>query len=312
MTRTGSATKGAPRRRRSPRARRDELVAYVCLAPWLIGFVGLVARPLLASLYYSFTAYPLLKGPTWAGLLNYRTLIDDPLFWKSLRVTTIFVLVVVPGMIAIGYGIALLLNQRVRAVPLWRTVYFVPSIVPAIAAAFLWSTLLNGRSGYVNAGLGKIGIDGPAWFASETWVLPAFMMMTLWTAGGGMILYLAALQQVDKSLYDAARIDGANAWQRLIHVTLPMTSPVILFTVITGVIGTFQIFTQGYLITGGGPNNGSLFYIVFLYRNAWQSFQMGYASAVAWVLVLILMVLTLLILAVARRFVYYESGGRQR
>jgi multiple sugar transport system permease protein len=312
MTRQGSVTTRPPRVRRGKRARRDELIAYLCLSPWLIGFFWLMAYPLLASLYYSFTSYPLLRGPTWSGLTNYRLLLDDPLFWKSLRITLVFVGVVVPGTIIIGYGMALLLNQKVRLLPLWRTVYFIPSIVPAIAAAFLWATLLNGRFGYVNAALGKVGIDGPGWFASETWVLPAFIIMTLWTAGAGMIFYLAALQQVDKSLYDAARIDGANAWQRLIHVSLPMTSPVILFTVITGVIGTFQIFTQGYVITNGGPANASLFYIVYLYRQAWVSYQMGYASAVAWVLVLILLGLTLLILAVAKKVVYYEFGGRKR
>lgn len=312
MTRKGSVTKGPPRMRRGRRARREELIAYLCLSPWLIGFVWLMAYPLAVSLYYSFTTYPLLRGPTWAGLTNYRLLLDDPLFWKSLRITLVFVAVVVPGTIIIGYGMALLLNQRVRLLPLWRTIFFIPSIVPAIAAAFLWATLLNGRYGYVNAALGKVGIDGPAWFASESWVLPAFIIMTLWTAGAGMVFYLAALQQVDKSLYDAARIDGANAWQRLIHVSLPMTSPVILFTVITGVIGTFQIFTQGYVITNGGPANASLFYIVYLYRQAWTSYQMGYASAVAWVLVLILLGLTLLILAVARKFVYYEFGSRKR
>ncbi len=312
MARRGSATNGPPRRKRSKREKKEELVAYLCLSPFLIGFVALLAYPLLASLYYSFTNYPLLRGPVWAGLWNYRLLLDDPLFWKSLRVTAIFTAVVVPGTIIIGYAIALLLNQRVRLMPVWRTAYFVPTIVPAIAAAFLWATLLNGRYGYVNEMLERVGIPGPAWFASETWVLPAFVVMTLWTAGAGMILYLAALQQVDKSLYDAARIDGANAWRRLIHISLPMTSPVILFTVITGVIGTFQMFTQGYIITNGGPNNASLFYIVFLYRNAWQSYQMGYAAAVAWVLVLILLVLTLLILVIARRFVYYEFGSRKR
>src|SRR5262249_34359041 len=156
----------------------------------LIGFLGLMAWPLVSSLYYSFTNYPLLRGPVWAGLFNYRTLYHDPLFWKSLRVTFIFVAVVVPGTIIIGYAMALLLNQRLRWTPVWRTAFFVPSIVPAIAAAFLWSTLLNARYGYVNAGLSKVGIHGPPWFASEHWVLPAFIIMTLWTAGAGMILYL--------------------------------------------------------------------------------------------------------------------------
>lgn len=280
--------------------------------PWLIGFVGLTTYPLLSSLYYSFTSYPLLAGPTWAGLSNYRQLIRDPFFWKSLRITFIFVAVVVPGTVIIGYAIALLLSQRVRWLRVWRTVYFLPSIVPSITAAFMWAFILNGRYGFVNGALNNIGIDGPKWFGSERWVLPAFVIMTLWTAGGGMILYLAALQQVPQELYDAAKVDGANAWRRLVHISIPMTSPVILFTFITGVIGSFQIFTAGFIITQGGPNNASLFYVLLLYRTAWQGFQMGYASAMAWVLALIMMGLTAVTLLVARRVVYYEFAGGQR
>jgi multiple sugar transport system permease protein len=294
---------------RYPNARREAGIAFLCISPWLIGFIVFTAYPLIMSAYYSFTFYPILDSPTWAGLENYRQLLDDELFWKSLRVTAIYCFFAVPGGVIVGYAIALLLNQKVRWLRTWRTIYFLPSLVPAIAAAFLWSWIFNGQYGLVNGALAKIGIQGPAWFASETWVLPAFIIMTLWGAGGGMILYLAALQQVPSSLYDAAEVDGANAWQRLYHISLPMTSPVILFNFITGMIASFQIFTAGYIITDGGPNNASLFYILYLYRTGWQGFQMGYASALAWVLVLLMTVLTLITLWVAKRTVYYEFGG---
>ena len=294
---------------RYPNARREAAIAFLCISPWLIGFIVFTAYPLIMSAYYSFTFYPILDAPRWAGLENYRQLLDDELFWKSLRVTAIYCFFAVPGGVVVGYAIALLLNQKVRWLRTWRTIYFLPSLVPAIAAAFLWSWIFNGQYGLVNGALAKIGIDGPAWFASEGWVLPAFIIMTLWGAGGGMILYLAALQQVPSSLYDAAEVDGANAWQRLIHISLPMTSPVILFNFITGMIASFQIFTAGYIITDGGPNNGSLFYILYLYRTGWHGFQMGYASAFAWVLVLLMTALTLITLWVAKRTVYYEFGG---
>src|ERR1700722_13836861 len=234
------------RRFRSGGSRREALVAYLFISPWLLGFLIFTAYPLLASLYYSFTNYPLLQGPRWAGLANYRQLMADPLLWQSLRITGIYVAAVVPGSVAIGYAIALLLNQKVRWLRVWRTIYFLPSVMPAIASAFLWSFIFNGEYGLVNGALRKVGVNGPAWFGSPTWVLPAFIIMTLWTAGAGIILYIAALQQVPRSLYDAALVDGANAWRRLWHITIPMTSPVILFTFLTGLIGSFQIFTAGF------------------------------------------------------------------
>jgi len=291
---------------RHRQTRREVGIAYVCLLPWLIGLIGFTAYPLIKAAYFSFTNYLVLDQPKWTGLDNYRTLLHDALFWKSLRVTTIFTVVAVPGCVIIGYAIALLLNQKVRFMRTWRTLFFLPSLVPAIASAFLWAWIFNGQYGLVNGLLKRIGVDGPQWFGSQEWVLPAFIIMTLWTAGAGMILYLAALQQVPQSLYDAATVDGANAWQRLVHITLPMTSPVILFTLITGMISSFQIFTAGYIITEGGPNNASLFYILYLYRTGWQAFQLGYASTLAWVLVLIIGGLTAIILLASRRFVYYQ------
>jgi len=299
-----------PRARRwwwqSPRSRRQALAAYICLSPWLLGFLIFVAYPIGATLFYSLNKYPILGDLTWVGLKNYSVLLHDPLFWQSLRVTTIFSLVAVPGSIALGYAIALLLNQKVRWVGVWRTLYFLPSIVPAIATAYLWSWMLNPQYGLVNAGLFTLHLPQPEWFGSPTWVLPAFIFMTLWGSGGNLVLYLAALQQVPTALYEAAHIDGASAWNRFVHITVPMTSPVLLFTFLTGVINSFQIFTAAYVITRGGPDNASLFYIVYLFRNGWQYFQMGYASALAYVLLVMMLVLTAITLRVSRRFVYYD------
>ena len=290
--------------------RREALVAYLCLLPWLIGLLCFTLYPLLSSLYYSFTNYVILSGPRWAGLANYRFMLHDPLFWTSLKVTFEFALLAVPGGMFIGYCCALLLNQKIKFLRVWRTIYFLPSLVPAIAGAFLWSWMFNSQYGVVNGVLSWFGIQGPSWYGSTTWVIPAFVIMTLWAAGSGMILYLAAIQQVPTPLYEAASIDGAGPIYRLIHITLPLTSPVILFTFITGLIASFQIFTAGLVITNGGPANGSLFYILYLYDIGWQNFEIGYAAALAWVLVIILSVLTLLTFLVARRWVFYSYGNR--
>jgi multiple sugar transport system permease protein len=202
----------------------------------------------------------------------------------------------------------LLLNEKVSGLSVWRTLYFVPSIVPAIASAYLWTWMFNTDFGVINSVLKTFGLPGPKWFGSEEWVLPAFIIMQLWGAGGGLVLYLAALQGVPTTLYEAAKVDGAKGWQQLVHVTLPMTSPVILFTFLTGIIGSFQVFTAGYVVTNGGPNNASLFYVLYLFRNGWRYYEMGYAAALAWVLLLIILVLTVLSLYVSRRLVYYEVG----
>jgi multiple sugar transport system permease protein len=298
---------------RPTNARREALDAYLFLLPWLIGITVFIAYPALASLYLSFTNYPILSGPVWIGLGNYEELFfKDRLFWKSLQVTATYSLVAVPSGVLVGYAIALFLNQKVRGLSVWRTMYFVPSIVPAIAASYLWAWVFNAEWGVINGLLRLIGLRGPNWFNSEEWVLPAFIIMHLWGAGGGLVLYLAALQGVPTTLYEAAIIDGASPWQRLVNVTLPMTSPVILFSFLTGIIGSFQVFTGGYIITNGGPNNASLFYILYLFRNGWEFFKMGYAAALAWMLLLIILALTAATLYVSRRMVYYEFDGRER
>jgi multiple sugar transport system permease protein len=286
------------------------MYAYVGLLPWILGFLGFTLYPVVASAYYSLTDYPILHQPVWVGLANYATMLADDLFWKSLNVTVIYTIVAVPLGVVVGYAMAVLLNQSIRGLAGWRTIYYLPSIVPVVASAYLWAWIFNPDFGIINGFLVNLGLHGPEWFGSEQWVLPAFVVMSLWGAGGGLVLYLAALQGVPTTLYDAANVDGANAWDRLIHVTIPITSPVILFTFLTGVIGTFQIFTSGYIITNGGPNNASLFYVLYLFRNGWEYFKMGYASALAWVLLVIMLALTALVLLGSRWLVYYESDER--
>ena len=293
---------------RSRSNRQRVLVICICLGPWAIGFLVFELYPVLASLYFSFTNYSVLSPSRWVGLLNYRNLASDPLFWQALRVTVIYTAVAVPLSIIIGYSIALLLAQKVKWLSVWRTVYFLPSIVPIIASSFVFAWLLNPVFGPVDSALGKVGLPQPGWFASPKWVVPAIILMQLWMSGANLVLYLAAMHQVPAALYEAAEIEGARGWYKLRHITLPMTSPVILFTFITGVIFSVQVFTPAYVITNGGPANASLFYLLYLYQQGWQNLSMGYASAMAWILLVLVAVLTAVTLLVARRVVYYGYG----
>jgi multiple sugar transport system permease protein len=293
----------------SPQTLRNVIDGYICILPWIIGFLGFTAGPIVFSLWVSFNHYDVLSPPKFAGIDNYINMVNDELFWQSLKVTTIYVLGAVPTGVVAGYALALLLNQKVRGLSVWRTAFYMPAVVPGLAAAYLFAWMFNSDIGLINGALRMIGIQGPQWFGSREWVLPAFMLMHIWAAGGGLILYLAALQGVPTTLYDAAVVDGANAWQKFWNVTLPLTSPVVFFVFLTGMIGSFQVFTAGYIVTGGGPANASLFYVLYLYRSGWQHFEMGYAASLAWVLFLIIMLLTLLSLRVSQRMVYYEFAN---
>ena len=300
---------GQERRRMSPQTLRNIIDGYICILPWIIGFLGFTAGPIVFSLWVSFNHYDVLSPPKFAGIDNYINMVNDDLFWQALKVTTIYVLGAVPTGVVAGYALALLLNQKVRGLSVWRTAFYMPAVVPGLAAAYLFAWMFNSDIGLINGALRVIGIQGPQWFGSREWVLPAFMLMHIWAAGGGLILYLAALQGVPTTLYDAAVVDGANAWQKFWNVTLPLTSPVVFFVFLTGMIGSFQVFTAGYIVTGGGPANASLFYVLYLYRSGWQHFEMGYAASLAWVLFLIIMLLTLLSLRASQRMVYYEFAN---
>ena len=293
----------------SPQALRDIRDGYICILPWIIGFLAFTAGPIVFSLWVSFNEYDVLSPPEFTGIDNYINMVNDELFWQALKVTTIYVLGAVPIGVVAGYALALLLNQKVAGLSVWRTAFYMPAVVPGLATAYLFAWMFNSDIGLINGALRVIGIQGPQWFGSREWVLPAFMLMHIWAAGGGLILYLAALQGVPTTLYDAAVVDGANAWHKFWNVTLPMTSPVVFFVFLTGMIASFQVFTAGYIVTGGGPANASLFYVLYLYRSGWQHFEMGYAASLAWVLFLIIMLLTLLSLRASQRMVYYEFAN---
>ena len=289
-------------------ATREAVFAYVCLSPWILQFAVLIAGAMVFSLYLSFNKTDLLTGYNWIGLGNYGQLLQDPLFPKALTVTAIYSFGAVPLNTILAMVIALMLNQDVKVRGVWRTLYYMPSIVSGVAVSIIWAWMFNPRFGLINAGLTSIGISNPPrWIFSEEWALPAFIIMSMWGAGSNMLLYLAGLQGIPTPLYDAAKVDGANAFRRFLNVTLPMLSPTIFFNLIMNVIGSFQVFTQSYIMTQGGPNNATLTMVLFLYRKAFQQFRHGYASAIAWVLFAIIMALTILVLRSSAIWVYYEG-----
>jgi multiple sugar transport system permease protein len=288
---------------------REAVFAYVCLSPWLLNFGVLIALAMVFSLYLSFTKTDLLTGYNWIGFGNYRQLFfQDPLFPQALKVTAIYSFAAVPLNTMVAMMIALMLNQDIKARGVWRTLYYMPSIVSGVAVSIIWAWMFNPRYGLINAGLKGIGISNPPrWIFSEEWALPAFVIMSLWAAGSNMLLYLAGLQGIPTPLYDAAKVDGANAFRRFFAVTLPMLSPTIFFNLVMNVIGSFQIFSQSYIMTQGGPNNATLTMVLFLYRKGFQQFRHGYASSIAWVLFWIILALTLLVLRSSAIWVYYEG-----
>ncbi|HZO88277.1 MAG TPA: sugar ABC transporter permease [Chthonomonadaceae bacterium] len=294
--------------------RQDQIHGLLFAAPWLIGLLVFTAYPIAASLYYSFCSYDAIRPPHWVGLHNYRQMLfDDPLFWKALWNTLYMVVVGLPIGLAVSLAIALLLNQKVRGISFYRTLYYLPSITPVVATSILWLWLLNPEIGLVNILLGRIGIaNSPAWLQDPAWAKPALILMGLWGAGGGMVIYLAGLQDVPEALYEAARLDGAGKWAQFRHVTLPMLSPVILFNLIMGLIGAFQYFTQVYVMTGGtgSPEDSTLFYALHLFNRAFTDFRMGYASAMAWVLFLLTLACALLIFRSSAKWVYYAGEAR--
>jgi multiple sugar transport system permease protein len=296
---------------RSRMARREALAFYVFISPWLIGFLVFTLYPMLASAYYSLTVYNVVEMD-FIGLGNFKELVADDLFYKSLWVTAKYTFVSVPLGIGVALGIAVLLNQKVPFLSFWRTIYYLPSVITGVAVALLWKWVLNPQYGLFNYLIFQpLGIEGPRWFWSETWVIPAYWIMGLWGVGGTMVIYLAGLQGVPTALYEAAEIDGASAWQRFWKITIPMISPVILFTFVTNLIFTLQTFTQVYVVSDGmgGPSYASLVYVLYLFLNGFRWFRLGYASALAWVLFVIIIILTLLMLRASRNLVYYETPG---
>ena len=291
----------------SPKS-RENLTGYLFIAPWLIGFLVFTLGPFIQSFYLSFTRFNIVQPPKFIGLANYRMMLfDDELFWKSLWVTIRFALCSVPMVLVVGVLLALLLNSNVKGIAAFRTIFYLPSIIPTVATTSIFMWILNPQVGMVNQILDLIGIKGPAWLSDPTWTPWSLVFMSVWGAGGSMVIYLAGLKDIPTYLYEAATLDGAGPIQKLKAVTLPMLSPVIFFNLVMGIIGTFQYFTQAFMISKGqgGPEDSTMFYALYMFQRSWKYMDMGYGSAMAWVLFVIIILITAVIFRSHTRWVHY-------
>jgi multiple sugar transport system permease protein len=290
--------------------------AYILIAPWIVGFIVFTLGPMIASLILSFTNYSVGQPLEWMGLDNFaKMFLRDYRFWLSLRVTITYALVSIPLGLILGLLLALLLNTKVSGIAFWRTLYYTPSVVSGVAVAVLWRYLFNPRYGVINWLLTLVGFkleNLPGWLSDPNWALPALIIMSVWGVGGGMIIYLAGLQGIPTALYEAAEIDGANKVQSFFNITLPLITPVLFYNLIIGIIGTFQYFTNAFVMTQGGPVERTLFYNLYLYQNAFQFRMMGYASAMAWFLFLVVLVLTMVVFRSSAAWVYYEGQLKKK
>jgi len=302
----------APKRQKITLSRREALWGYILISPWIIGFIVFTAGPMVASAYFSLTEYDVINAPKFVGLGNWAWMFtQDPLFWHSLRVTLTYAVVALPFGLVLGLALALLLNANVPGLTVWRTLYYMPSVVSGVAVSVLWSYIFNPRFGIINWILSWFGIHGPGWLSSVDWALPALIIMGLWGVGGGMIIYLAGLQSIPTPLYEAATIDGANKWHQFWRITLPLITPVIFYNLVIGIIGSFQYFTQAFIMTDGGPANATLFYNLYLYKNTFRYSRLGFGSAMAWFLLFIVLVMTMLVFRSSAAWVYYEGELRR-
>lgn len=296
------------------RRREESLAGVLAISPWLIGFLIFTAGPILASLYFSFNNYDLARFPPrpaqWVGLANYRQILtNDDLFRTGLVNSLVYTALYVPLHVVTALAIALLLNKAARLQGVFRTIFYLPSITPAVATALLWVWILNPNDGLVNRFLRFVHLPAPGWTVDPFWTKPAIVIQSLWGLGAAMIIFLAGLKGIPTSLYEAAALDGATGWQRFRHVTLPMLSPVTFFVATISLISSLQVFTQGYVMfdKDGGPANSALFYIMYLFKRAFGQFQMGYASALAWLLFLVIALLTAIQFYASKRWVHYEA-----
>ena len=294
----------------SPERRREARAGYLFISPWLIGFLVFFVGPIIASFILSFMDWNIVGQPTWAGLDNYIDIFTtDARFAKAVQVTLTYAVFFLPLEVMCGIGLALVMNQKLSGIGIFRTMYYMPYVVPQVAVALVWVWLLNGRYGLVNTILGWVGIDGPNWLQSPQWVLPSLILISLWGVGGSAVIYLAGLQNIPQVFYEAATVDGANKLQMFRNITLPMLSPTIFFQLVLGLIGVFQTFTPAYIAAGasGGPLQSGLFYMLYIYNRGFETQRMGYASALAWILTAFILVVTVLVLRSSRYWVYYES-----
>jgi len=295
--------------------KKESLQGYLFISPWIIGFLVFMAGPLLFSLYGSFTNYNITSKMDFIGVENYiKMFTNDPLIFTSLKNTLYYVAISVPLTTAGAVLLSVLLNQGVRGTRLFRTIYYLPAVLSGVGVYLLWMQLLSPSSGLVNTVLAWIGIEGPAWLSDPAWTKPALIFMKLWSLGGGMLLYLASLQGVSQSLYEAAEIDGANSFRKFFHITVPMITPVIFFDLVTSFIGAFQIFQEAYVMSDsgdGGPANSLVFFNLHMWNKAFEVFDMGYAMAMSWFLFIIILILTVFNLVLAPRWVHYEGEDKK-
>ena len=287
---------------------RRTLVGYIFIMPFILGFLLWFLTPALVAMWLTVHEWKFTTPPKYVGLANLERMRTDDRFWISLRVTTTYTLISVPVGLLLGFLLALLLNTKVRGITFFRTIYYLPSIVPAVANAVLWAWIFNTEFGLANVGLRAFGLPKIQWLQDPQWALPALIIISLWSFGSGMVIYLAGLQGIPQTFYEAAEIDGAGRWAKLWNITIPLVSPVIFFNLIIGIIGSFQVFIAGRLITNGGPQNATLFYVLYMYQNAFLNQKMGYAAAMAWVLFFIVTFLTVFVFKYVGNHVYYEDS----
>ncbi|MBN1220028.1 MAG: sugar ABC transporter permease [Anaerolineae bacterium] len=284
------------------------MVGYIFISPFILGVLFWVLIPALTAAWLVFHDWNLIRPPSYVGLDNIIRMFSDRFLGQALKVTTVYTLVSVPLGLLVSFALALLIDTKVRGIAFFRTIYYMPTIVPAVANAVLWAWIFNTEFGLLNVLLHYFGLSKVNWLREPEWALPAIILMSLWVSvGGPMIIFLAGLQGIPEVFYEAAKIDGAGRWTQLCHITVPMVSPVIFFNLVIGIINSFQVFTAIYLITNGGPQDATLVYLVYLYRVAFSHLEMGYAAALSWLLFFIIMVMTFIVFKTVGRTIYYQE-----
>lgn len=298
-----------PRTSRLNLSQRRNIIGYIFIAPFILGFLFWFLAPALVAAYLTFHKWNLITAPQFVGLQNIQRLFNDPILPQSLKATFLYTFLSVPLGLLLSFFLAMLINTRLRVIALFRTIYYLPSIVPAVANALLWAWMFNTEFGLINVFIRGVGGSKIAWLQDPAWAIPAFVIISLWGIGGSMIIFLAGLQGIPDIYYEAADIDGAGRWEKLRHITLPLMSPIIFFNLVIGFINSFQVFVIGYLITDGGPQNSTLFLVLYIYRTAFQSQNMGYAATLSWLLFIILMSLSFVVFKYIGSRIYYENPG---
>ena len=291
--------------------RREAIQFYLFISPWLIGFVVFLLYPLISSLYYSFTRYEIGSHPVWIGLRNYVEMFSDPRYLNSIKVTFIFAMVTIPLMTMVALGLALILSQKLRGINIFRSIYFMPSVMPMVAVSLTFFYVLRPETGPLAGLLEQFGIEGPRWLGEPEWALPALILINVWLVfGGQMVIYMAGIKGIPQELYEVAEIDGAGAWAKFWNVTIPMLTPTIFLNLILGIIGAMQVFDIPFVMTEGGPADATRTYMIHLYNRGWVEIRMGSGSAMGWVLFIIIMIITLLVIKSSEAWVYYEGERR--